>query len=229
MRFKGILLDLDNTIYDYDLAHNAAFNKVIVSLSAKHKISSQKLKVFYSKARDKIHHRLSMYAAGHNRMLYFQEMFELLNINSLEYSLQAYNIYWNTFLKNMFVREGVYEFLRLSKNYPLCIVSDLTAVIQHRKIKKLNLCNYVNFLVSSEEAGHEKPRREIFDLALQKLKLFPNEVCMIGDNFDKDIKGAVSLGIKSFWLTIKNEDKKKKIPKGIVAFSKFSELPQYFL
>jgi len=61
--------------------------------------------------------------------------------------------------------------------------------------------------VTSEEAGKEKPHPYMFMLALQKLNLQTNDVCMIGDSFKKDIFGASNLNIKSIWL---NSDEKKE-------------------
>ena len=55
-------------------------------------------------------------------------------------------------------------------------------------------------LVTSEEVGKEKPHPYMFMSALQKVDLKANEVCMIGDNFKKDIKGSASLGIESIWF-----------------------------
>ena len=82
----------------------------------------------------------------------------------------------------------------------ICLVTDLTAHIQHRKIKKLKLEDYVSFAVTSEEAGKEKPHPYMFMMALEKLNLKAEEVCMVGDSFKKDIIGASNLGIKSIWL-----------------------------
>jgi putative hydrolase of the HAD superfamily len=45
----------------------------------------------------------------------------------------------------------------------------------------------VDYLVSSEEAGAEKPDPKVFELSLEKLGLKKDEVVMIGDNYEKDI------------------------------------------
>jgi len=77
-------------------------------------------------------------------------------------------------------------------------VTDLTAQIQLQKWQKLGLQRYIDFLVSSEEAGVEKPSPYIFELALDKLQLKAHEVIMIGDNANKDIAGANALQIKAY-------------------------------
>ena len=52
--------------------------------------------------------------------------------------------------------------------------------------------------------GVEKPNPKIFNKSIEKLNLGKNNVCMIGDNFKKDIQGAIDLGIKSVWLNHEN-------------------------
>lgn len=199
MKNKGVLLDIDNTLYDYKSTHTKALSDVFRFCHEKFDISHEDIKTGYDIARKKVHIDLKETASSHNRLLYFQKMLELLAVNPLIYSLDIYNTYWNTFLDNIEVFEGVYDFLEKYKG-KVCLVTDLTAHIQYRKIKKIGLDNYINCIVTSEEAGREKPHQYIFMLALQKLNLRPDDVCVIGDSFEKDIYGASNLGIKSYWI-----------------------------
>lgn len=222
MNVKGILLDIDNTLYDYNKAHKVALDNVLDSLVDKYSLDRIMLDQAYEKARLEVHIALSETASSHNRILYFQRMFEHLNMNALKHALNAYNVYWDIFLENMEFHEGVYEFLELVRGKRVCLVSDLTANIQHRKIQKMKLFNHIDLLVTSEEAGKEKPHPYIFMLALKKICLNPSKVCMIGDSYEKDITGAVNLGIRSLWLN-KMKEKKKSNPL-ITEFGSFTEL-----
>jgi putative hydrolase of the HAD superfamily len=169
-------------------------------------IDETSISTAYEKARKKVHNELNETAASHNRLLYFQNMCEILTINPIQQSLKLYNIYWDTFLENITPFEGVYELLEKYQN-KICLVTDLTAHIQYRKIHKLKLNQYCQSIVTSEEAGKEKPNPLMFKLALQKLNLKSSEVCMIGDNFKKDIFGANSLNIHTIWL---NHERKQE-------------------
>jgi putative hydrolase of the HAD superfamily len=95
---------------------------------------------------------------------------------------------------------GVEAFLQEAKDkgIKMCIVTDLTAQIQMRKWIKLDLGRYIDFLVSSEEAGIEKPASYMFELAMEKLGVKAEDCIMIGDSEEKDIKGAEALGIKAY-------------------------------
>lgn len=204
MKYKGILLDIDNTLYDYNITHSFAKNRVLDYCMSEFGLSRVEISSAYEKARNKVHVELRETAASHNRLLYFQKMLEILNINTLNYSFQLYNTYWDNFLEVLKPFDGIYDLLAKYRN-SICLVTDLTAHIQYRKIKKLDLENYCNKIVTSEEAGREKPHPYMFMLAQHKLDLRANEVCMIGDSFQKDILGATSLGIESIWFN--HEDK----------------------
>lgn len=199
MKFKGLLLDIDNTLYDYNLAHNHA-KKIVLDYCAKQLNKPRReIDFAYEKARKQVHISLLGSAASHNRILYFQKMLEIVKINPMEYSIEINSKYWTTFLDKLKPFHGIYSLLEKYNN-KICLVTDLTAEIQHQKIRKLKLEKYCDKLVTSEEAGHEKPHPYIFNLALQKLDLKANQVCMIGDNYNKDILGSVALGIQSIWF-----------------------------
>lgn len=205
MKFKGILLDIDNTLYNYDKTHNVAKNILFEKISEYFKLDYNDVEFFYKKAREEIHTELHGFASSHNRLLYVQRLLELASFNSLEKSLELYNIYWDVFIENIELYDYVYEFLNSLKNHKVCLLTDLTADIQFKKVVKLKLDKYADFIVTSEEAGVEKPDPKMFELALKKIDLKNNDVCMIGDNFYKDILGAYNMGIQSFWINEKSK------------------------
>lgn len=207
MKYKGLLLDIDNTLYAYNITHSYALEKVISYCVKTFNLKEDDIRNGYNTARKRVHIELSETASSHNRLLYFQKMCEILDINPLKFAFIIYNIYWDNFLDIMTPFDGIYELLEKYKN-KICLVTDLTAHIQYRKIKKLKLDNYSKCIVTSEEAGKEKPHPYIFMFALQKLNLQANEVCMIGDSFKKDIFGASNLDIQSIWLNSESKSEK---------------------
>ena len=204
MKFKALLLDIDDTVYDYKTAHKYGMNMVYQYCEANLKSDRTITMNAFNMARKKVHIELGQTAASHNRLLYFQKMLEILDISSLQYGMKLYNTYWDNFLDKMVVFEGIYSVLEKYKS-KICLVTDLTAHIQYRKIKKLQLEQYCDFVVTSEEAGKEKPHPYIFMMALQKMQLKPSDVCMIGDNYKKDIVGASNLDIMSIWINHNNQ------------------------
>lgn len=209
MNYKGIIIDLDDTLYNYKKAHKIALNEVVLFAKDILNIEEEKIEAAFSKSRKKTHIELSGKASSHNRLLYFQKMLEELNKNSIVYVLDLYNKYWDTFLENMSLYEGIKEFLEKVKslNVEVCILTDLTSHIQYRKIKNLKLEQYIDYIVTSEEAGVEKPHPHVFYKTLDKLKMSKEDVIIIGDDYNKDIIGALNLGMKCIWINHKNIEK----------------------
>ena len=196
---KGVLLDLDNTLYDYAKSHKAGLNSILDYCEGNFDISYSEALIAFNNGRQKVHIELVETASCHNRLLYIQKMLECINVSPFEHALNLYNLYWDHFINEMVLFDGVITFLE-KYNQKICVVSDLTAHIQYRKIEKLNIGKYINCIVTSEEAGKEKPHPYPFMLALRKLNLTNREVFMVGDSFAKDIVGALNMGIKSYWI-----------------------------
>ena len=221
-KYKAILLDIDDTLYSYKAAHKIALKNIIKFIVKNFLIDENLAKELYEKARNKNHINLRETAASHNRLIYFQYICEFLDVNPLKYGIKMYNLYWDNYLENIKPFKGIYDLLDKYRGN-ICLITDLTAYIQYKKIKKLKLHEYCNQIVTSEEAGKEKPNPFIFMLALQKLKMDLKDVCMIGDNFNKDIIGANNLGIDSIWLNYKKK-KNSYSNKSIREVSNFKQI-----
>jgi putative hydrolase of the HAD superfamily len=200
---KGVLIDLDNTLYEYDPCHNAALSSCRVNAFENYQIDSALFDESFAQARKFTHNQLNGQAASHSRLLYFHKQFEILfNKSNPDYALKMEDNYWKVFFSKMKLKVGVMDFLSLVKRNGLktCIITDLTTQIQMLKWQHLGLGDFLDFIVTSEEAGVEKPSEVIFNIALSKLNLQSSEVIMIGDHPEKDIAAAQKLGIKSYLI-----------------------------
>jgi putative hydrolase of the HAD superfamily len=200
MKIEGILLDLDNTVYDYSAAHDPALAAALDWLSQKLGQSAEETEKAYAASRRHVNKCLHGLAACHSRILYFQGVCEAFGQWPCEIAMQAEDLYWATFLPKMQVRQDCIAFLNAMQPRPMAIVTDLTARIQFEKVTRLGLKSHVKAIVTSEEVGHEKPHPDIFAMAAQKLALKPQQLCMIGDSWERDIEGALSMGIQCFWF-----------------------------
>lgn len=196
---KAVILDLDDTLYAYGPLNTEARARVRDYTCKQLGITGTQYDEAYLFGRSETKRQLGDVGASHNRLLYFQKTLEYLGVKPLPISLRMYEMYWGTFLEKMELFEGVREFIdRLhERKIKVMICTDLTAHIQHRKIEALGLAQDICCLVTSEEAGREKPAPEIFDLCLKKLGLLPEEVCCIGDSLVKDVEGAKAAGMQA--------------------------------
>ena len=189
----AILFDTDNTLYAYDPAHTAAHKAVREKVVNTFSISSEDFDKTFLDARNQIKARLAGTASSHSRLLYLQRMLEIMGLGSqVLLALDFEQTYWRTFLSNAILFDNVKELLddiRLI-GVPTAIVTDLTAQIQFRKIVYFGLDNYFDYIVTSEEAGFDKPNAAPFQLALQKMRPAGNCIWMIGDSPVNDIQGA---------------------------------------
>lgn len=189
----AILFDTDNTLYPYDPAHAAAQHavreKVVSTFSIKHDVFD---KAFHE-ARHQVRTRLKHTASSHSRLLYLQRMLEIMGLGSqVLLALDFEQTYWRTFLSNAVLFDEVKELLddlRLL-GIPTAIVTDLTAQIQFRKVVYFGLDHYFDYIVTSEEAGYDKPHEAPFQIALEKMRPKGNCIWMIGDNPVNDIRGG---------------------------------------
>ena len=209
---KVVLFDLDNTLYKYAPAHEKALKKVYQCIKKEIKISLKEFLRLYKISKKEIHRGLAGTASSHNRVLYFQRLIEKTH-NTIEPDviLNLYDLYWNTFLNTMKLGKGVLKTLKRMKleGIKTAIISDLTTQIQLRKMSKLGITPYIDVLVTSEEAGSEKPNKIMFLLALNKLNALPSDAVMVGDNPINDIEGGNSVGLDTILITDKKSTKCK--------------------
>lgn len=199
---KAVIFDLDDTLYDYETLDKKARANVEAFTCKTLGITAEKYEEAYQFGRQETKRRLPDAGAGHNRLLYCQKTLEYLDVLPMPLSLRMYEEYWGTFLREMKLFPGVKDLFRYlkQKEIPIMICTDLTAHIQHRKIGALGITKDIKYLVSSEEAGKEKPAKEIFDLCLDKLRLPPESIWLVGDDLERDVKGALRAGMKAVWF-----------------------------
>ncbi len=204
MSLKAVLFDLDNTLFDFNTAHKQSLRDMTEYGEARFDVPAQEFAQAYRRADRQLKAELPNVAACHNRILIAQRMLELMHLPSIVTPLELYETYWSSMLGSIKPREGVVEFLsRLQrKGIRTGLCTDMTAHIQHRKIAALGLTNYIDRIVSSEEAGTEKPNPKIFFCCLRKLNVRPDEAVFIGDSFERDVCGAHAAGMLPFWLNV---------------------------
>lgn len=189
----ALLFDTDNTLYLYGAADAAAQKAVREKVVSTFSITPGEFDRAYRDARQQVKMRLKHTAASHSRLIYLQSMLEKLGLGSqVLLALDFEQTYWRTFLSNAVLFDGVKELLddiRLL-GIPTAIVTDLTAQIQFRKVVYFGLDHYFDYIITSEEAGFDKPHAAPFQIAMEKMRPKGDCIWMIGDSPENDIRGA---------------------------------------
>jgi HAD superfamily hydrolase (TIGR01549 family) len=202
MFYKGIIFDLDNTIYDYDFCHNKAITEVYQFLIKKdNSLNIEKLKSLYDKISRNLKKEICNTASSHNKSIYFKQLLEKIKMDLSLFS-KINNMYWEIFYNNMFCFEGVKDFIIWNKSIgkKIGILTDYETEYQIIKLEKLEILQYIDVIVTSEEVGIEKPSKKMFSTILNILCLNSSDVIIIGDNYEKDILGARKMDIISYWF-----------------------------
>ena len=223
---KAVIFDTDNTLYPYSPAHKEATHAVEKKVEKLLGIEKVIFRSAFKEAREEIKTKLGNVASSHSRLLYMQRTIEKLELGTrILTTLDLEQTYWRTFLSNCKLFPSVLDFIQLlkSKGIVTANITDLTAQIQFRKLVYFGLDEFFDYVVTSEEAGRDKPHPYMFMLSLFKLGLKANEVCVIGDSFEKDIFGARNLDIDSVWLNSENKSKNYQDLK-IKEVKKFKEI-----
>jgi HAD superfamily hydrolase (TIGR01549 family) len=189
----AILFDTDNTLYSYDPTHAAAHKAVRDKVVSTFSVEPDVFDKAFDEARNQVKLRLKNTSSSHSRLLYLQRMLEIMGLGSqVLWALDFEQTYWRTFLSNAVLFDDVKELLddlRLL-GIKTVIVTDLTAQIQFRKVVYFGLDHYFDYIVTSEEAGFDKPHAAPFQIALEKIQPKRGCIWMIGDNSINDIRGA---------------------------------------
>ena len=228
----AVILDTDNTLYDYAPAHRKAITTTRSKATSLLGITEEDFDKAYEKARKEVKDRLGNTASSHSRLLYFQRLIEIVGLKTqLLLTLDLNQTYWRTFLTSAHLFEGVRAFLEelRHQDIPTTIITDLTSQVQYRKIIYFGLEQYFDFVVTSEEVGVDKPDPAGLLLAKEKLNIGNGRIWMIGDDPVADIQGAKEhLGA----VTLQKKHGGVEIGKGEMApdaiFESYVELTKFF-
>ncbi len=205
---RAIIFDLDNTLYPYTPCDNAGRDSLYAYLNPICPMPREEFAKLYIDCDAETKRLNPLTAAGHNRILFYHHMCEVLGIPGDVYDIPMYNAYWDAYLNAMQIFPGALELLQKLKvkKIPLGICSDLTLHIQIRKLQKLGLIGIFDKITVSEEVGADKPAAIMFTSIAQKLGAAPKDCMMIGDNYKRDILGARAVGMQTILYGETRED-----------------------
>lgn len=198
---KAVIFDVDNTLYSYTKAHAEAFAALTEYGEKALGLSLEAFEGLHKKTEHELRKYMGEVAAVHNRTIRYQHMLESIGLPLYPHVLEMSRIYWDTLIGAAVLSPGALEAVKQLKDQGIRIGigTDMTARIQFRKLTKLGLLPYIDFLVSSEEVGAEKPEKAFFERCVQKAGCKRQECLFVGDSLKKDVLGALEAGLKAAW------------------------------
>jgi len=221
---KSVIFDLDDTLYDYTSAHATALKRLSSYVMANLGLSRERFDALHREAYHRLEERLGSCAAIHNRLIRFQTLLEITG-KPIAHAPEMENLYWSTLLDVIRPMPGAVETMGSLRLMGLTVGvgTNMTANWQFAKLKRLGLMAYVDYIVTSEEAGVEKPDGRFFALCAEKARCAPEECAFVGDSLEGDALGARDAGMTAFWLC--PEPGNQAIPDGVTRIRSLSELP----
>ena len=201
--YKTILIDLDDTLLDFQKSEDVAIRTTIKTLGVEptdEVVATYKqinLKYWKMFERGEIEREALLVAR-------FKEFCGLLNITNKDFSLLN-ETYFHYLSSTPFEIEGADEFLqKLSEKYNIYVITNGVKRVQTKRLSLVNITKYFKKIFISEEIGYQKPSIEYFDYVLNDLNLTnKDEILVIGDSLSSDIQGGINAGIDTMWYNPK--------------------------
>lgn len=203
--YKCVIFDLDHTLWDYDT--NCA--EALHDLYLKHGLEKRGISTFeelltvFLEINNSMWDQYDLGIIQRDVIRYqrFHRILTKLGVDDYRLSLEMSGDYvaLSPTKKNLLPNaKPLLDYLK--QKYPLLIITNGFDEIQSVKLSSSGIDSYFEKVITSEKVGHKKPAKEIFDVALRHGNYTPQEVVMIGDNLNTDIKGAQNAGIDSVYF-----------------------------
>ena len=199
MKYETILFDVDDTLFDFGISEKNALQRTfdefdlpagVADYAAKYKEISKEL---WSDLEQGL---TSLPELGVER---FRRLFLA---HQLEIEADRFNTRYLGYLgKETSLVEGAVELCEHLAGCRMAIITNGFKEVQKSRIAGSPLCHTFEQIITSEEAGCQKPEKGIFDYAFSKLQIEDkSKVLIVGDSLTSDIQGGINYGIDTCWF-----------------------------
>ncbi|HED05920.1 MAG TPA: TIGR02253 family HAD-type hydrolase [Ignavibacteria bacterium] len=189
---KAIIFDLDNTLVDFMKMKRRAIEEAIPAM-----IDSG-LNITYdeaSKSIDEIYREQG---------IEYQQVFDVFLtrvLKKVDYKILSAGIvaYRRAREASLIPYPHVYPTLNqlMKMGIKMGILSDAPVKEAWLRLAYMNFHHMFDEVVTFEDTGFRKPNAAPFIMILKKMSVEPNEALMVGDWAERDIEGAINVGMKT--------------------------------
>jgi len=205
-KYKHLFFDLDHTLWDFDANAKESLTELYSIFDLDNKINTP-FEDFYPKY---LFHNEILWDSYHKGLISSEELkwkrmwrtlldFKIADeVLSKDLSGKFLEILPTKKILFPYTFE-ILDYLK-EKKYALHLITNGFEKTQWSKLNNSGLGVYFTHVVTSEMSNSLKPKKEIFDYALEKADATLRESIMIGDNLDADIQGAINAGMDSVFV-----------------------------
>ncbi len=204
---KHVLLDLDDTVFDFGkaerIALTGAFERYGVSVT-------DELLARYSELNSDCWASLERGEIDLKNVLIerFKRLFNERGISAP--AVEVNTLYERLLGIGHYFTDCAEEVLaELKRDYSLYIASNGTSNVQKSRLASAGIEPLFDGVFISEDIGYFKPDKRFFDCCFKRIPDFSSDrTVMVGDRLSSDIVGGINAGIKTVWYNpsgIKNE------------------------
>ncbi len=213
-KYKNIYFDLDRTLWDFQTNSEKTLFDLIEKFAPTLIPRFKEFLTIYYELNEKlwVQYRDGLLKKEVLRIKRFSDAFEQMNYLHSDFSEQFSNDYIKESPLKTTLFPYTIEILNYlkNKNYRLFLLTNGFQEVQIVKIRESGLQAYFDKMITSEEAGYQKPHRKIFEYALKTVNAKKDESIMIGDDLENDIYGARRFGMDTVFFNPEGIKHKQK-------------------
>lgn len=217
MRYRGILMDADDTIFDFQAANRAAVNLLMDELGYMHPDRYAQYQAINHACWQLLEQ--GRMTQGELKVARWARFFVQYGLD-LDANAASERFVELLGGQSMLLTHAEDVVRAIAAARPVLILTNGITAVQKARMAASPIRRYVAGMVISQEVGVSKPRPEIFQIALDRLGLRRDEALMIGDGIASDVVGANRAGIDVCWYNPTG----KTLPDGVHAEYEVSDL-----
>jgi HAD superfamily hydrolase (TIGR01549 family) len=207
----AVLFDLDDTLHDDTATYQRAAERVAQDVAAERDVDAGMLFAAYVKQAESFWinlapEQLGTPLVGLRARMWLAALRDagIDDAKLAERCGQSYNRYRKDHLK---LWPGALELLVAlrGRGLKLGLVTNGFAETHREKLVLLNLEEAFDEIFIADEVGMIKPDPRLFRLVCERLGAAPEASAMVGDRYERDVRGAHAVGLYTVWLNVRNE------------------------